>query len=65
LAGCSVRFAGHGGCPKDRLIPSRDGEAGLNDECDDYFAMFQHFDAPLEKWRRCCMINAPHPERLH
>ena len=46
---CPVRFACNGGCPKDRIIKSRDGEAGLNYLCEGYFALFSHLDAPMKQ----------------
>lgn len=45
---CPVRFACNGGCPKDRIIKSRDGEAGLNYLCEGYFALFSHLDGPMK-----------------
>ena len=44
---CDVRFACHGGCPKDRFISTPDGEAGLNYLCAGYKAFFHHVDAPM------------------
>lgn len=44
---CDVRFACHGGCPKDRLITTKDGEEGLNYLCAAYMAFFQHVDEPM------------------
>lgn len=44
---CDVRFACHGGCPKDRLIATPDGEPGLNWLCSGYQAFFRHVDAPM------------------
>ncbi len=44
---CDVRFACHGGCPKDRFILTDDGEAGLNYLCDGYLAFFHHVDRPM------------------
>ena len=41
---CDVRFACHGGCPKDRFIETPDGEAGLNYLCAGYKAFFHHVD---------------------
>jgi uncharacterized protein len=46
---CPVRFACNGGCPKDRIIKSRDGEAGLNYLCEGYFALFSHLDTPMKQ----------------
>jgi uncharacterized protein len=44
---CVVRFACHGGCPKDRFIPTPDGEDGLNYLCAGYMAFFKHVDRPM------------------
>ncbi len=44
---CDVRFACHGGCPKDRFIPTPDGEPGLNYLCAGYTAFFHHVDDPM------------------
>ena len=44
---CDVRFACHGGCPKDRFIQSPDGEDGLNYLCAGYKAFFHHIDGPM------------------
>jgi uncharacterized protein len=51
---CEVRFACHGGCPKNRFItsPSSEtspgGEAGLNYLCAGYRAFFNHIDKPMK-----------------
>lgn len=39
---CSVLFACHGGCPKDRFAPSPEGHHDLNHLCDGLFAFFTH-----------------------
>jgi uncharacterized protein len=44
---CPVRFACHGGCPKDRFIRTPSGEAGLNHLCAGYKAFFQHINQPM------------------
>jgi uncharacterized protein len=44
---CDVRFACHGGCPKDRFIATPDGEPGLNYLCAGYKAFFGHVDRPM------------------
>ena len=44
---CDVRFACHGGCPKDRFIATPDGEPGLNYLCAGYKRFFHHVDQPM------------------
>ena len=45
---CEVRFACHGGCPKNRFITTPDGEAGLNYLCAGYKAFFNYVDRPMK-----------------
>lgn len=44
---CDVRFACHGGCPKDRFTRSPDGEPGLHYLCPSYKDFFGHIDRPM------------------
>jgi uncharacterized protein len=44
---CDVRFACHGGCPKDRFIETPDGGAGLNYLCAGYKDFFHHVDPAM------------------
>ena len=48
---CDVRFACHGGCPKDRFVQSPLDEPGLNYLCPGYKDFFHHVDEPM---RRMC-----------
>lgn len=45
---CEVRFACNGGCPKNRIKHTPDGEFGLNFLCEDYRAFFNHIDQPMK-----------------
>ncbi len=44
---CDVRFACHGGCPKDRFTSTADGEPGLHYLCPSYLEFFRHVDRPM------------------
>ena len=44
---CDVRFACHGGCPKDRFTTTPDGERGLHYLCASYQLFFRHVDRPM------------------
>jgi len=44
---CEVRFACHGGCPKDRFILTPQGEPGLNYLCLGYKSFYHHIDGPM------------------
>ncbi|MBB4303957.1 uncharacterized protein GGD81_003012 [Rhodobium orientis] len=39
---CDFRFACNGGCPKHRILTSRDGEPGHNYFCQSYMMFFRH-----------------------
>jgi len=44
---CDVRFACHGGCPKDRFAQTPDGEDGLNYLCPSFKLFFGHVGEPM------------------
>jgi uncharacterized protein len=50
---CDVRFACHGGCPKNRFRNSPDGEPGLNYLCAGYKRFLTHID---EQMRMMCNL---------
>jgi uncharacterized protein len=45
---CPVRFACHGGCPRNRFIKTPDGEDGLNYLCAGYKHFFTHVDPEMK-----------------
>jgi len=46
---CPVRWACHGGCPKDRFDLTADGEPGLNHLCAGYHRFFTHVEPDLRR----------------
>jgi radical SAM protein with 4Fe4S-binding SPASM domain len=46
---CSVRWACHGGCPKDRFATTATGKPGLNYLCAGYFSFFTHADPTMRQ----------------
>jgi uncharacterized protein len=46
---CEVRFACHGGCPRNRFITTPTGEKGLNYLCHDYRLFFNHVRQPMSR----------------
>jgi uncharacterized protein len=45
---CDVRFACHGGCPKNRFTTTPDGEPGLNYLCPSYKTFFHHITPTMK-----------------
>jgi uncharacterized protein len=46
---CQVRFACHGGCPKNRFVQTPDREPGLNYLCAGYKIFFKHVAPPMRR----------------
>ena len=44
---CEVRFVCNGGCPKNRILKTPEGEPGLNFLCEGYRAFFNHIDPQM------------------
>ena len=56
LAG-DVRFACHGGCPKDRFATSPEGEANQHYLCASYQLFFRHVREPMEEMAMLLQTN--------
>jgi uncharacterized protein len=54
---CEVRFACHGGCPKNRFIKTPDGDDGLNYLCAGYKSFFNHVDPAMKLMSRLLQTN--------
>jgi serine-type anaerobic sulfatase-maturating enzyme len=54
---CDVRFACHGGCPKDRFATAPDGEPGLHYLCPSYKAFFHHVGPAMGQMRDLLAAN--------
>lgn len=59
---CPVRWACHGGCPKDRFATSVDGEPGQNYLCEGYFNFFTHIAPAVEQMARLISSGRPAAE---
>ena len=56
---CDVRFACHGGCPKNRFIETPAGEPGLNYLCAGWKAFFHRVDEPMKILATLLRMNRP------
>ncbi|WP_207207302.1 radical SAM/SPASM domain-containing protein [Xylanimonas protaetiae] len=56
---CPVRWACHGGCPKDRFDTTPDGEPGFNYLCAVYHRFFTHAQPTLERIGRLLRSGRP------
>jgi uncharacterized protein len=59
---CPVSFICHGGCPKDRILVSPDGEPGLNYLCDGFKAFFTYVDRPMREMASLLHARRPAAE---
>ena len=62
---CPVRGLCHGGCPKDRFVPSPDGEPGHNYLCEGLFAFFTHARPALISMAQLVQAGRPAAEFNH
>jgi len=60
---CEVRFICNGGCPKDRILLTPDGEPGLNYLCAGFKAFFTHIDQPMKTMARL-ILNQQSPAAI-
>ncbi len=56
---CAVRWACHGGCPKDRFATTAAGEPGLNYLCGGYYRFYTHAQPTLESIGRLLRSGRP------
>lgn len=56
---CAVRFICNGGCPKDRILTTPDGEPGLNYLCEGFQAFFTHIDRPMRTMANLILQRRP------
>jgi uncharacterized protein len=56
---CEVRFICNGGCPKNRIRRTPDGESGLNYLCAGYKAFFKHVDEPMKMMAMLLRMGRP------
>jgi len=54
---CDVRFACHGGCPKDRFTVTPDGDPGLNYLCPSFKEFFHHVDPAMRQMAALLRVN--------
>ncbi len=61
---CEVRYACHGGCPRNRFINTPDGEPGLNYLCAGYKLFFNHVEQPMRAMATLLQQQRPPSELM-
>jgi uncharacterized protein len=56
---CEVRFVCNGGCPKNRIAATPDGEPGLNHLCEGYRMFFNHIDPAMRYMAEALRHRSP------
>jgi len=56
---CEARFICNGGCPKNRIRRTPDGEEGLNYLCEGYKAFFTHIGEPMRVMVQLLKMGRP------
>ena len=56
---CSVRFVCNGGCPKQRFLISKQGDAGLNYLCAGYKKFFKHINPNMQTMANLIRMGRP------
>ena len=56
---CEVRFICNGGCPKNHIRRTLDGEEGLNYLCEGYRPFFNHIDEPMKAMVQLLQMGRP------
>jgi len=59
---CEVRFMCNGGCPKNRILTTSDGEPGLNYLCAGNKAFFEHIDPTMKEMVKLLRQRRPPSE---
>ena len=56
---CNVRFVCNGGCPKQRFLITKQGDAGLNYLCAGYKKFFKHIDPDMQTMANLIRMGRP------
>jgi uncharacterized protein len=62
---CDVRFACHGGCPKDRFTMTPDGDPGLHYLCPSYKEFFHHIEPTMRAMCDLLRVDRAPSELMH